>query len=128
MTMIFAMAGMAEAGAAAGICVGYLTYILVAAFSFLGMLSRRRMLSRVLIVIALAIALLDAGMFHPWEAFASFKSDDPDAISLMKSARTLAYWWLATMGLLLVAAARYIIVHRRVADRHWAEERASMHQ
>ena len=100
MSLVFAMAGLAEAAWAQWLGLLCIGLVVLTVLALVGLVLR----SRNVAVVGLALGLIVSIVFVPWEAFRPMESNDPDAHSLMGSFRTLAVWWIV-VSVVTVASA-----------------------
>src|SRR5262245_1091481 len=99
---LFAMAGLAEAGEAFAMMIGYGGILLVGFAAAIGLLAGSRISAGVALVLAFAVTLL----FLPWEAFRSYQSDDPDVHHWVEAWRQFGWAWGVAVLAVVLAAVR----------------------
>jgi hypothetical protein len=102
MVPLFGMAGLAEAGEALALAIGFGGLLLVGLLTAIGWSLRSRVASGIALALAFVVTLLST----PWEAFVPFQSDDPDVQHWMHAWRVFGCWWVLVMVATLAAWVR----------------------
>ena len=102
MVPLFGMAGLAEAGEAFALTIGYGGLLPLGLMAAVGLFSRSRAASLIALILAFIVTL----MFLPWEAFRPFESNDADVHHWVAAWRGFAWWWGVAVAAALAATAR----------------------
>jgi len=89
MVFLPGMAGLAEAGEAFALMIGYGGLLLLVLTAALGFFVRSRVAAGTALTVGLVLTLI----FVPWEAFRPFESDDPDVHHWVAAWRGFARCW-----------------------------------
>ena len=105
MAALLGMAGLAEAALAGAMCVEIGGLALLALAVLLGLATR----SRLLAIGAMALSVVLAVLFPPWQPFSIAATDDPDASHWISTFQCLAMFWalgaVAAIGSFVIAFA-----------------------
>jgi hypothetical protein len=102
MGLLFGMAGLAEAGEAFALMVGYGGLLLVGLAAAIGLFARSRIAAGVALTVVLVVTLL----YMPWEAFRPYQSDDPDVHHWVAEWRGFGRCWSVAVAAAVLAAVR----------------------
>jgi hypothetical protein len=118
-SVVFGLAGLAEASLALGQAVSWLCFVVLAGLCFVTFMSRSTRLAWITLGIALVSSLLL--MPTPWDVFRPVSSNDPDVVHWTDVYRTLCIGWLVVIT---CAVGLVPLVHRLARiDKVWLDQR-----